>query len=225
MYLNQYKTEIFEESWKGALAGLALGASSLLSHGATNQPTVSNTITRPAAVSNNVPQNLNLASQFIRSQENSKNNKEGGWNNKLQKWFPHPSKEGGRDTIGYGHKLSSNKEAISYKSGITDKESEELLQSDINRSYRNINRKLHKAGYTLPTNKYAVAMLLDIEFNVRGGITTFPKFVGGLMTNNVAVMTNEYRRYGEIEGVKQELGRNKAFKSNLLDPYLSTLKK
>ena len=226
MYLNQYKTELFDESWKGALTGLALGASSLLGHGAAAQPpaAATNTVARAATVSVETQEGFNLAFHFIQREENNKANKKGGWDNTKQRWFLHRSVEGGMDTIAYGHKLSSRAEAARFRDGITDEEAHDLLYTDLIRSYNNVLSKLGRSRRALPTTRYGVAMLLDIEFNVRNGIAAFPKFVDGLMTDNAAAMNKEYHRYAKIEGVKTEIGRSKAFKRTLLDPHINTLK-
>lgn len=57
-------------------------------------------------------------------------------------WYPHPSPEGGRDTLGYGHKLTpqelktgritlSNGKELNFKDGLTDGEITELFYDDV----------------------------------------------------------------------------------------------
>ena len=38
-------------------------------------------------------------------------------------------------------------------------------------------------------------MLLDIQFNVRGGIDSFPKFTEAVLDNDINTMQKEYKRY------------------------------
>ena len=47
--------------------------------------------------------------------ENSKSNKDSGWNEKEQRWYPHESVEGGKKTIAYGLKLIKHKNPIVQK--------------------------------------------------------------------------------------------------------------
>ena len=42
-------------------------------------------------------------------------------------WFPHPSPEGGNDTIAYGHKLKNDETWM--KVGISDSDAENLYQT------------------------------------------------------------------------------------------------
>ena len=44
-------------------------------------------------------------------------------------WSPHPSPEGGNDTIGYGHKMRNDEEWM--KAGVPDEHIENLLLNDI----------------------------------------------------------------------------------------------
>ena len=75
----------------------------------------------------------------LKKYENSKGNPHGGWDKQTQKWFPHPSPEGGTDTIAYGHKLKSNSE---YQNGITDEEALKLLYQDIDNAVNKIKNTL-----------------------------------------------------------------------------------
>ena len=222
-YRNERYQVAEEGILKNTLASLGVVGSLLTSPvrgGTPDQPTPV-----VSAVNTEVQQGFNLAYYFIKSQENSKFNKHGGWDNKLQKWLPHKSVEGGTDTLGYGHKFSSKTEAQEYKDGISDEDAGRLLYTDLVEKYKAVAKKLQQQGYKLPTNKYAIAMLLDIEFNTTRGITGYPKFIKALMTNDVPGMLSNYHRYVMIKGSPVELGRSKAFKSALLEPYIASVTK
>ena len=61
-------------------------------------------------------------------------------------------------------------------------------------------------------------MLLDIQFNVRGGVDSFPKFTEAVLNNDVNTMQEEYKRYFKNEqGKMVELARNKQFSSFFFD--------
>ena len=57
-------------------------------------------------------------------------------------------------------------------------------------------------------------MLLDIQFNVKGGIDSFPKFTEAVLDNDINTMQEEYKRYFKNkQGEYEELARNKSFSS------------
>tara|TARA_R110000764_G_C10895501_1_gene370794 strand:- start:37 stop:666 length:630 start_codon:yes stop_codon:yes gene_type:complete len=66
----------------------------------------------------------------VRQQENGVR---AGWTEKTGKWLPHPSVEGGIDTIGYGHKFATQEEAdaMAAKGGITEEEAQALFKVDM----------------------------------------------------------------------------------------------
>lgn len=203
---------------RNTLATLGI-AGSLLASPVRSEPT---TTAKTDVVNNEIQQGFNLAFYFIKSQENSKFNRHGGWNNAEQKWMPHTSVEGGLDTIAYGHKFASKAQAKQYAAGITDDQANKLLYADLVEKYQNIQKKLKMQGQRVPENKYAIAMLLDIEFNTNKGIAGYPKFVKALMNNDTDTMSKNYHRYAMIKGAPVELGRSKAFKQALLDPFVKT---
>jgi len=68
----------------------------------------------------------------IKNWENNKKFPGSGWNEKKQRWYPHPSPEGGLKTIGYGHKIKSAAEQSMYeRTGLSDAEAEELLRTNL----------------------------------------------------------------------------------------------
>jgi GH24 family phage-related lysozyme (muramidase) len=69
---------------------------------------------------------------LIKSWENNKSYKPGGWNPKKEKWYPHKSPEGGTPTIAYGHKLTRDDvNTDKFKNGLTDSEASKLFDSDL----------------------------------------------------------------------------------------------
>ena len=61
-----------------------------------------------------------------------------------ERWFPHKSPEGGKMTIGYGHKLTANDEqSEKIKQGLTDAEVEYLLIKDLNKAKQTVQRDLN----------------------------------------------------------------------------------
>jgi hypothetical protein len=71
---------------------------------------------------------ISKVTNVIKRFENSTSNPRGGYNQKLKKWFPHKSLEGGADTIAYGHKIQKGE---NFSAGITDSEANVLLEKDI----------------------------------------------------------------------------------------------
>jgi hypothetical protein len=85
--------------------------------------------TTPAPSGNPMTQSFK---NLIKSWENSKSYKPGGWNPKKEKWYPHKSPEGGTPTIAYGHKLTEQDVLTGkFKNGLTDSEALRLFDSDL----------------------------------------------------------------------------------------------
>ena len=61
--------------------------------------------------------------------KNIENKEKVGFDQNSKLWFPHKSSEGGKPTIAYGHKLGND--LGHYKSGISDKDAEDLLKHDL----------------------------------------------------------------------------------------------
>jgi GH24 family phage-related lysozyme (muramidase) len=75
--------------------------------------------------------NTKLAN-VIKSFENNKAYKPGGWDPVKKRWFQHPSPEGGNPTIAFGHKLTdSDMSTNRFVNGLTDAEANILLQNDL----------------------------------------------------------------------------------------------
>ncbi len=128
------------------------------------------------------------------------------------------SLEGGTGTIGVGHKLSTKEEqnkmicCIDISEGITYFESIFILKQDIKKKTKSASKKVDKKyGYnkfnSLTENqKYA---LLDVEFNVRGGLNTFPSYTRAVIAKDweEAVIQLNDRHYIDTNGIKIPLKR------------------
>ena len=131
----------------------------------------------------------------------------------------HPSPEGGLDTIGFGHKLTREE----VKSGrvygfdprnLTIEDAEEILRLDIQRAQRTLDRRLRKShGVALKDLSPRKRMMLtDYEFNLRGGISSFPSFTGAVIAGDQSKQEDEMTRYyTDAKGVTRPLARNRAF--------------
>ena len=151
-----------------------------------------------------------ISDSFIDYLKKVENGGKVGWNEDDSLWFPHPSPEGGNDTIGYGHKLLDI-EVDQANKGLTDEEVEELLVEDLYEAARdseNILKEYFDANYDeLSTNSQE--MLVDFAFNLGGhGLRKFPKFVNAIIDDEMDIMRKEYKRYytagsGERKELKQ----------------------
>ena len=114
---------------------------------------------------------------------------------------PYESKEGGTPTVGFGHKLTAEEiksgKVFGFDIKKIDKDAAEtILRADLAAKQELLDNKLmNKFGISLneldPTRK---EMLLDYEFNVKGGINKFPKFTEAVLANDVETMRKEYVR-------------------------------
>ena len=127
------------------------------------------------------------------------------------------SPEGGLDTVGYGHKLTEEEIASGKVYGydinnLNKNQANTILIRDLEEKNKILNNKLGTAYVELDPKRKQ--MLLDIQFNVRGGIDSFPKFTEAVLNNDTNTMQKEYKRYFENkQGKMVELARNKQFSS------------
>ena len=65
-------------------------------------------------------------------------------------------------------------------------------------------------------------MLTDIAFNVQGGLNSYPQFTQAVLTDDVKVMTEQYKRYyTNASGQRLELTqRNEEFYNTYLKPLV-----
>ena len=126
---------------------------------------------------------------YIKSAENAA--KTGFTNNR---WYPHTSHEGGTDTIAYGHKLGKVEK---YPQGIQNSEAENLLKRDLMNAENIVKIKVGEKIYNDLDNKQK-QMLIDFSFNLGPNfMREFPKFVKGVVADDIDVMKKEYLRYSK----------------------------
>lgn len=140
---------------------------------------------------------------------------------------PYDAGEGGTPTIGYGHKLSKEEIKSGKVYGFSLKDidkdaAETILRADIASKQESLDKKL--------TSKYNISlseldptrreMLLDYEFNVKGGINKFPAFTKAVLADDIETARKEYVR--KVQDPKTNkmipLGRRN---KNFFDRYLN----
>jgi len=142
----------------------------------------------------------------------------------------HKSPEGGRDTVGFGHKLTAKEEREGKIYGIPIKDidvdkAKEILIKDIKRAATQAKKNLKSMHPNVDFDSLSEdkkEMLTDIQFNVKGGgIKTFPNFVRGIVTDDVGLMKKEYKRYYKTaKGVKREVKKRN---TDFFNMYLKNL--
>lgn len=146
----------------------------------------------------------------LRAVENSKDNQDGGWDEKTGRWYPHKSHEGGADTIAYGIKLSNGTEEakLALQQGyLTDEQAEKALDS--------LARKYYASAKAVYDGKYgngewdklsdkSQSILVDYSYNP--GLAQFPKLMEGFHSGNMDLIRANYKRYSK----GKPLGRNKS---------------
>jgi len=168
----------------------------------------------PAIVKPEYPESFDKS--FLNYIKSVENETKIGYDKNKKLWFPHKSVEGGFPTIGYGHKIKSNHELETIKNGISDKDVENLLKSDLmvaNKRVREYIKNKYKVDITLTQKQNE--MLIDFAFNL-GGLEKFPKFVDAVLKNQWDIVKSEYIRN---VGGKSLTGRNKSF----FNRYLKSL--
>lgn len=109
------------------------------------------------------------------------------------KWYPHDSVEKGRQTIGYGHKLSGNE---NYSQGLTTAQVLALQKKDLVK-HKNIAKstidKKYGAGTFDRLPESRKVLLVDYAYN--GVLGQFPKFMEAAVKGDKTGMLKEYKRY------------------------------
>ena len=136
----------------------------------------------------------------------------------------HVSPEGGNDTVGYGHKLSNHEQFTGTAYGLpieelTEEDAQRILKADVDRAHAAASRHL-KSAYGVALEELPgreQAMLVDYQFNVRGGISSFPSFTKAVLIGDESTQHDEYiRHYTDAKGVRRPLARNRAFYSTFM---------
>lgn len=133
---------------------------------------------------------------------------EAGYSPKKRKWMPVPSVEGGRKTIGYGHKMKTEKEEQQFNDGITDSEAVDLLKRDLMEARDKVRRYIDKTYRVhLILDKRQMEMLTELTFNV-GGLEKFPKFTDAVLKRDWEKAKQHYKRsYKSSDGSRKNLTR------------------
>lgn len=158
--------------------------------------------------------------QRLERVENNKSASYSGWDKDLRIWKPHKSYEGGAKTIGYGLKLNKGtkaKQLVDTQGYLTEQQEIDLRRENASLSLAKTkdvyDEKFGKGAFDLLDFK-AQSLLADKEFNVRGGIATFPKLMEAVHnadTNMIKkhVITNAAKRKSQKQ--KPIKGRNDDF--------------
>lgn len=122
--------------------------------------------------------------------------------------YPKKSPEGGRKTTAFGHKESGDED---FSAGLTKKQSDELLNKDIIIAYNGASayvNKTHGPNAWASLSTLEREALTDYQFNVKGGVATFPSLTDAIVNKNQAGIIKEYRRrYTDDKGEKKDLTR------------------
>ena len=135
------------------------------------------------------------------------------------KWYPHSSVEGGKKTIAYGHKLKTGED---FSKGLTDEQAVTLLKQDLNyhkAGAKGIVDKKYGAGTFDKLDTKRQEMLIDIQFNIRNGLTKFTSFMHAVVKNDKKGMLKHYVRKYRNPKTKKWLpikDRNNQFKERYL---------
>jgi hypothetical protein len=138
------------------------------------------------------PETMKKYREILKVQENSLKS---GYRKAEDKWYPHKSPEGGKDTVGFGHKLIGP-DAYKYTKGLTTKEAENLLDSDILK-HQTVAKNLIDTKYgkgtfdSLPQD----SQMLLVDYAYNGVLNTFPTFTDALVKGDKTTMLKEYKRY------------------------------
>lgn len=152
----------------------------------------------------------------IMAEENSRDNKDGGYNKQNKRWYWHKSVEGGAPTIAWGFKKGMDKDvdrlADSQGGYLTEEQADSLLDVKVNRTLdsakRYYDKKFGEGSWDLLSPK-TQSILGDYQYNP--GLSKFPSFTKATHDGDLDTMYKEYKRYTN----KQELGRNKTIKNDL----------
>ena len=131
--------------------------------------------------------------KYLTTLKRLENNNKTGY--RSGKWYPHPSVEGGADTIAYGHKLLPQDK--NFYQGITEEQANALQQQDVLAKQAEAKRLVDKqygvgTFDNLPHDSQM--LLVDYQYNVAGGLNKFPSFVKGVVSGDKEQMLKEYER-------------------------------
>ena len=155
-----------------------------------------------------------FSSDFVNYIKHVENGGKTGYRNGL--WYPHKSPEGGKPTIGYGHKITSGLEVIRMADGVSDKDVERLLRKDLERARKIAHWDIeHMTKVKIPLDQKQEEIFTDYAFNL-GTLRGYPKFVRAVLNKDWTTAGKEYKRSYKNKTGFHELGRNKDFAARYL---------
>lgn len=164
---------------------------------------------------------IELALNRVKREENSKLNLKGGYNPFKRTWEPHGSREGGAQTIGYGHKLvdENNKwtKLVNEREELSDEEVEMMAYDDVVDHYnKTLNAVDAKYGEgTFESLDPRVRSILTDYTYTGTGILKFPSFFDAMIKGDYKKAQKEYVRKSQ----GKPLGRNKEIKKELREIF------
>ena len=223
--LSDYNDRLLQEDWRSNLAALGLVGGGLGGDAPSGTPPPAET---PAAVVQPAAQPAPVSpiqdTDFIAYMKNVENDAFKGRAvdaNGNGVWTPHKSEEGGKDTIGYGHKIKKGED---FSQGRTDAQIDALLMKDLKDAENIVITKLGIDAYNKLLKEYpaGVQMFIDLVFNIGPAFAVknhpdylnYPKFTQGVLTMDMNLMRAEYHRYYTPKGSNQKVPlerRNRLF--------------
>jgi GH24 family phage-related lysozyme (muramidase) len=151
-----------------------------------------------------------VLSNYMDQLKDQENSSLVGYNKEDGKFYPIPASEGdGSMEIGYGFKLPADEMERLSKEGMTMKEAEAYMRQDLQKrmsSVKDYFDKNHPGTWdSLPDKVKIVAA--DYEYNLRGGIGSYPKFAKALAENDYDGAESEYVRNMRKDGKLIPLGK------------------
>jgi hypothetical protein len=151
-----------------------------------------------------------VLSNYMNELKDQENSSLVGYNKEDGKFYPIPASEGdGSMEIAYGFKLPADEMERLSKEGMTMKEAEAYMRQDLQKrmsSVKDYFDKNHPGTWdSLPDKVKIVAA--DYEYNLRGGIGSYPKFAKALAENDYNSAESEYVRNMRKDGELIPLGK------------------
>jgi hypothetical protein len=127
----------------------------------------------------------------------------------------HESPEGGTDTAGFGHKMTQGEHDSGYINGVrvsamTRDDINALFYRDQSDAWERLEGRMDVSNMNVRQRE----MLFDMEYTVKGGIDSFPKFTKAVVDKDWPTALQESKRYytNAETGKKEELAtRNQQF--------------
>jgi len=149
--------------------------------------------------------NTNSNSQIKESVKGLENGIMKGYDEKNKKWYPHKSPEGGFDTIGFGHKITSKAEQDKFqKYGISNEEVNQLFNKDWQKAREGAAKQLKNHGWDNAT-EVQKDLATELHYNT-GNLKQYKKFNGEFKNGNTqGMMAENNRGFTDGNGKRQQL--------------------